>query len=224
MKKIVLSLGGSVLLRKDNDTYFLRNLSKMLLDISTKYQLYIVIGGGVTARTYITRGRTLGLHEIKLDELGIAITRVNAQFFSMTLGLPSTSVPNTTEEAAHRKESLVIMGGTTPGHSTDMVGAELAQKLQAERFVIATDVTGVYDKDPNTNKDAKLFNTISIDTLIKTYGTSWETAGKNTVIDGPALKIIQQAKIPTYVVNGLVLPQLKKALLGEPFEGTSIQV
>jgi uridylate kinase len=114
------------------------------------------------------------------------------------------------------------MGGTNPGHSTDMVGAELAEKTNASKFIIATNVDGVYDKDPNIYKDAKQIKKISIKQLIAKYGTEWNTAGKNIVIDGPALGIIDRAKIPTFVLNGKKLDELEKAINNQPFKGTVI--
>ena len=65
---------------------------------------------------------------------------------------------------------------------------------------------------------------ISIDQLIKEYGTDWRSAGKNIVIDGPALKIIKRAKIPTFILNGKKLEELKKAIKNENFNGTKIKI
>ena len=42
------------------------------------------------------------------------------------------------------------------------------------------------------------------------------------VIDGPALRIIKRAKMPTCVVNGKRLDQLEKAITGQSFDGTKI--
>ena len=116
------------------------------------------------------------------------------------------------------------MGGTTPGHSTDMVGAELAEKVNADLFIIATNVDGVFDKDPNKYSDAKQLKEVAIDQLIKQFGIDWDSAGKNTAIDGPALGIIKKAKIPTVVVNGKRLDQLEKAITCQSFDGTKIRV
>ena len=53
-------------------------------------------------------------------------------------------------------------------------------------------------------------------------GDKWDNAGSNVVIDGPALEIIKNKKIPTCVINGGKLVQIKKAIIDEPFEGTRI--
>jgi uridylate kinase len=59
--------------------------------------------------------------------------------------------------------------------------------------------------------------------LINKYGISWEKAGSNIVIDGPALKLIHENKIKTYVINGKKLDELEKAILDINFKGTKIK-
>ncbi|MCJ7570553.1 MAG: UMP kinase [Candidatus Thermoplasmatota archaeon] len=223
MQTVVISIGGLVLFPEDVDEHFFEKLTKFFEKLSKKYKIYLVVGGGKTARKYIKLGRTLGLNEIKLDEIGIEITRINAEIFASLLGNSNQKIPFTTDEAKKMTNEIIIMGGTTPGHSTDMVGAELAQKTHASKFIVATNVDGVYDKDPNEFSDAKKYDEITIDELIKKYGTSWESAGKNMVIDGPALGIIKQGKIQTYVLNGKNLDELEKAITNQKFNGTKIK-
>jgi uridylate kinase len=224
MKTVVLSLGGSVVLSEEANTTFLRNLTTMLQKISEQYTLFVIVGGGKIARQYIQIGRNLGFHEQLLDQLGIDITRVNARILTNLFPDSNKEIPHTTKDALKLNHKIVVMGGTDPDHSTDLVGAELAEKTKALRFVNATNVDGIYDKDPHKYPDAHQLKEITIDELIKTYGTSWDAAGKNVIMDGPALAVIKKAKIPTFVVNGKQLDQLEKALLGQPFNGTRILV
>ena len=224
MQTIVISMGGSVLFPENIDERFFEKLIKLFEKLSKKYKIYLIVGGGKTARKYIKLGRTLGLNEIKLDEIGIKVTRINAEILANLLGNSNQKIPYTTDEAKKMTDEIVIMGGTTPGHSTDMVGAELAQKTHSSKFIIATNVDGIYDKDPNEFSDAKKYDEITIDELIKKYGTNWESAGKNMVIDGPALGIIKREKIPTYVLNGNNLDELEKAITNQKFTGTKIKI
>lgn len=224
MEKVVISLGGSILFPDKINVEFLKKVCSLIKRLSNEYKIYIVVGGGVTARKYIKTGRSLGFDEEKLDDIGIDITRLNAKFFANLIEGANKKIPATTSEAKEIKEQIVIMGGTTPGHSTDMVGAELAEKLQASRYIIATDVDGVYDKDPKKYRDAKQLKEVTIDHLIKKFGTKWDRAGKNTVIDGPALEIIKRSKIPTFVLNGKKLKELENAITGKEFKGTKIKV
>lgn len=224
METIVLSIGGSVILSEDADASFLKKLVDLLKKLSKKYKIYIVVGGGKVARSYIELGRKLNLDENTLDEFGIEITRVNAKLLTNIIGISNKEIPFTTENAKKINKPIIIMGGTTPGHSTDMVGAELAEKVKADEFIIATNVDGIYDKDPNKYSDAKQLREISIEKLLDEYGTEWNLAGKNIAIDGPALKIIHRAKIPTFVVNGRRLDQLEKAITNQSFDGTKIKI
>jgi uridylate kinase len=221
METIVISLGGSVLLADSvNDAYY-NQLKQLLLSFSDK-KIFIVVGGGPPARTYISKARLLHFREELLDALGIAVTRINALFLASYFFERDCRIPHTVQEANTSDQSLVVMGGTTPGHSTDFVGAELASLVKADVFVIATNVDGVYDKDPCVNEDAMMYSSISAKELLETYGSSWNTAGSNMVIDGPALEKIYTDKIPTIVINGKNIDTLRNALSHQSFHGTII--
>lgn len=224
MNSIVISLGGSVLLSDDVDINFFKKLSRLLQILTNTYKIYIIVGGGKTARTYIQLGRKLNFNEKILDQFGIDITRVNAKILTNLIEISNEKIPNSTDEALELNKPIIVMGGTTPGHSTDMVGAELAEKVNASKFIIATNVDGVYDKDPNKYSNANQLKEISIEKLINDYGTEWTSAGKNVVIDGPALQIIKRAKIPTFVLNGKKLDELEKAIKNQLFNGTKIKI
>jgi uridylate kinase len=223
MESIVISIGGSVLFSGEVNDIFFKKLNILLQNLTKKYKIYLVVGGGKKARKLIKKGREQGLSEEELDQIGIDVTRENAESLSDKLENSNIIIPKSTDEAKNISEKIVVMGGTTPGHSTDMVGAELAEKTNSSKLVIATNVDGVYNKDPNKSSDAKKYDEIRIDELIKQLGTDWKTAGKNTVIDGPALSIIHKAKIPTFVLNGKCLDELEKAILNQKFNGTIIK-
>jgi uridylate kinase len=224
MKTVVVSIGGSVVLSDEADVLFLRKLTDLFIKVSYEYRLFVVVGGGKISRRYIQLGRELGFDEDTLDLIGIDVTRINARIITTLLGVSNKEIPHTTEEALTLTLPIVVMGGTDPKHSTDLVGAELAEKTNAIRFVNATNVDGIYDKDPNKFKDAQQLREVSIDSLIEKYGTKWGAAGKNIFMDEPALELIKKAKISTFIVNGTRLDQLKKALCGQPFDGTRILI
>ena len=224
MKTVVVSIGGSVVLSDEADALFLKKLTALFKKISKENKLFVIVGGGKIARRYIQLGRELGFDEDTLDQIGIDVTRVNARIITNLLGVSNKEIPHTTNDALKYDLPIVVMGGTDPRHSTDQVGAELAEKTNAVRFVNATNVDGIFDKDPNKFSDAKQIREVTIDHLIAEYGTTWGAAGKNIFMDEPALEIIKRAKIPTFIVNGKRLDQLEKALLGQPFDGTTILV
>jgi uridylate kinase len=224
MKTVVVSIGGSVVFCDEADTEFLKKLTDLFKKISKEYKLFVIVGGGKIARRYIQLGRELRFDEDTLDLIGIDVTRVNARIITNLLGVSNKEIPHTTDEAMKLDNPIVVMGGTDPKHSTDLVGAELAEKTHAVRFVNATNVDGIYDKDPKKYKDAKQLKEVTVDNLITQYGTKWGVAGKNIFMDEPALEIIKRAKLTTYIVNGKRLDQLEKALYGLSFNGTIILV
>ena len=86
----------------------------------------------------------------------------------------------------------------------------------------ATNVDGVYSADPNVVPTAEFYQELSVDSLIKMMGTEWKLAGAKAVIDGPACALIKKHRLRTLVVNGRNLPELAKAIRGDPFHGTLI--
>ena len=70
----------------------------------------------------------------------------------------------------------------------------------------ATRVDGVYDSDPELNKDAKLFDTLSFD----------EAITKNLkVMDATALTLARDHKLPKNVFNVTKSNALKDIICGE---------
>src|SRR3989442_2147019 len=117
MEKVVVSLGGSVLVPGDDDARYLRDLAALLREVSERVKLFIVTGGGRIARDYIETGRELGIGERTLDEFGIAVTRLNARLLAAALnGRANREPAKTYAEAAAlgRRHAIVIMAGTRP--------------------------------------------------------------------------------------------------------------
>ena len=217
--KVVISLGGSIL--PPEDINFIKNVSSLLKKASKDMTLYIVTGGGKFARIYINAARYFTQNEKKLDRIGILATKMNALLLATALDLPYQT-PSSIDKAVKATNSIV-MGGTIPGQSTDAVGATLAFQLNADKFIIATDVNGVYTNDPKTHHDAKKYETLHIDNLIKICNKKWH-AGLNVIIDKKACKIIKKGNIKTIVLNGKDLKSLENALYGKKFDGTIIEV
>lgn len=216
--KVVISLGGSVI--SPNEANFIE-IGEHLKKISEEVNLYIVTGGGKTARKYIRAARKFDVPEKFLDEIGIQATRLNALLLNVFFR--KNSIPYTIEDAS-KMQPPVIMGGTIPGHSTDAVGAMLAREINADRFIIATDVDGIYSEDPKKNPHAKKYDSISIKELRGMISAEWEKAGESFIIDGIACRILEESKIPTCIVNGKNLESLENAIYGREFKGTRIEV
>ncbi len=222
---LVISIGGSILLPEDHDVSGLTSLAEMLQKNIDGKTFYLVVGGGIIARKYIEWGRELGADEATLDELGIETSKLNARLLIIALGKRCYPVPaKDFDEAisAGNHYSIVVMGGTHPGHTTDAVAAMLAERLKAYRLINATSIDGVYTSDPNKDDEAEKIEKLSYDELIKIVSKGEREAGPNVVFDPLAARIIKRADIQTYIVDGNDLDSFKNAIKGTEFEGSEI--
>jgi len=223
---VVVSIGGSVLLRSQDDAAFLGQLADLLLRVGRARPIVATTGGGRTAREYIRLGSELGLTDVELDEIGIDVTRLHARLLAGRIGPPTASHPPTSvreavEAAGHGVP--VVLGGTEPGHTTDAVAAMIAVRLRASRVVNATDVDGVYDADPKSHPEARRRDRLSWPEFLAMLhrGTSG-APGQNFPFDRLGAEALARAAIPLAIVAGRELPNLEQALLGEPFLGTLV--
>lgn len=219
--KVVMSVGGSVLASPTPDIEYIKALASILIDLKTKgYRLFVVVGGGRLAREYIDYAKKLGGTDEFCDELGILATRMNALLLKAALGTHATDIASSYEGACASKE-IFLMGGLKPGRTTDTVAAGLAALCKADLLVNATNVNGVYDSDPRKKPDAKMYESLSYDELLKLVSAS-HTAGISTVIDKGAANLIKARKIRTAVLNGKDLENLRTCIRGGKFKGTII--
>lgn len=225
-KVVTINIGGSILVPDSVDEDYIKAFREMLASFLKKgYRFFIVVGGGKLARRYISAGRGLGADESYLDEIGINASRVNAQvLISALLDYAHPEVQTDFSDAveAGKNFQVVVMGGTHPGHTTDAVSAMLAERIRATKLIIATNVKGVYDKDPRKFEDAIFLDRLSYDELLGIAATKEAGAGTSAVVDPLACKVVKRAKIPLKVVDGRNLDNLRKAILGETFEGTKV--
>lgn len=212
---IVLSLGGSILAKDLNPDRFLK-YAEVLSCISKKHTLLVVTGGGEEARKYIEAARAVGADEVSCDYIGIEITRLNARLLAASIGsAASPEIPANYLEAAKAVHpgKIVVMGGVTPGQTTDAVAAILAEYLRADLLVIATSIDGVYSSDPNCDPSATRYDKISPENLINIVMAIEMKAGSKSPVDPVAAKIIERCKLDVLVMDGR-----DPALLGEVLE------
>jgi len=220
-KRIVIKLSGKVF-GMDN-TKTLKDYATFLVKISKICQPVVVAGGGKIARHYISHARSSGADESTLDELGIEVSRLNAKLLIYALKNKAYPHPPTNlQEVRHAVDSglIVVAGGLHPGQSTNATAALIAEKIQATVFLNATDVDGIYDSDPNKNKNAKKFKRIDLKNLRRLLIHEDFVAGGYDLMDIVALKIIERSKIKTRVLKADI-KKLEKAIKGVPV-GTEI--
>ena len=224
MEKIVVSIGGSILIPDKEDHVFIKKLADVLKDVSGKVRLMIVCGGGRTARYYVSTGREIGGTAYQLDMMGIGATRLNAELLRIALGDHAHDrVPLTVEEAADAMSTgkIVVMGGTEPGHTTDAVAVMAAGKIGCKKVVNATSVDAVYSEDPKKNPDAERFTELTIKEL---SGIVYEEhdAGRSSVFDPLGVKLAMRDRVDILIVDGRDLNEVKGAILGKKIKGTVV--
>jgi len=224
MRNIVISLGGSILI-PSLEKNRIRSYVPVLKAIAEHHRLFVVVGGGGAARDYIIAARDLGVDEGTSDEIGILVTRLNATLLIAALG--DAAYPKVAESHAEAKKfaeasKIVVMGGITPGQTTDAVAAVLAERVRASVFINATSVNGIYDKDPKKHKDAKRFETLTPQQLLVVVSQIGLGAGSNNVLDIIAARIVERSHIPLVVLDGSEPENLSDAILRGTFTGTVV--
>ena len=225
MEKIVLSMGGSVLVPGEDDARFMRSLADRLSLLAHEYKMIVVCGGGKIARYYIQSGRELGGGEEQLDMLGIRVTRLNARLLQLALGETAEPIiPEDLEEAVRlaREGRIVSMGGTVPGHTTDAVAAMVAAAWGADRIVNATSVDAVYSEDPRKVVNARRYSTLSFQELYEIVDRGDHDAGQTAIFDRKGAEIAMRAGIPLSIVLGRDLEELERAIRNLDIKGTRI--
>lgn len=103
---------------------------------------------------------------------------------------------------------IVVFGGGTgkPFFSTDTGASLRAIDIGADMIIKLTNVDGVYDKDPNKYSDAKMYDTVSYETVID---------NKLGVMDMEAIEMCRNNKIGIMVMNIDTKNGLSRIIHGE---------
>lgn len=222
--KVVVSIGGSVL--APDDANRIGEHASVLRSLAEDgHTIAAVVGGGQIAREYIGTARELGANEMKLDELGIAATRLNARLLIAALGELAAETPPAdyeTASAALRRGEIAIMGGVTPAQTTDAVAAALAEYVDADLLVYATSVQGVYTADPNETQDAEHLEELTPGELVDVIADIEMTAGASAPVDLLAAKIIQRSGIHAIVLDGTDPDRIGTAVRNTDHQGSDI--
>ncbi len=223
--RVVVSIGGSVLapdLDPDRVAAHADALERLAAD---GCELGVVVGGGGVAREYIEAARDLGANEVQLDQLGIGTTRLNARLLIAALGEAATLSPATEYDeaaAALRRDEVSVMGGVTPGQTTDAVAAAFAEAVDADLLVYATSADGVYDADPNVHADATQYAEMTPAELVDVVLPMSRDAGASAPVDLLAAKLIDRAGIRSVVLDGTDPAVLVDAVLRGEHTGTDV--
>jgi uridylate kinase len=220
---VVLKIGGSSLGTDGIDAEKVSSVCSVIKDLRKSLALGIVVGAGKVGGGYVNAARQIGVNEFQLDSLAIDVSRLNAKLVARGVGV-NGCIPTAVEEASGvmRDKGIVVMGGTTPGHTTNTVAALLAEDTRS-RLVNVTRVGGIFDKDPEKNRDAKKLARISHEELVA-MASKYDDRKARTyfVFDLLAAKIIARSAIPTCIINS-DKSEITNACLGKKHSGTVVE-
>ena len=222
-KRILLKISGEVLaggkgMGIDYDTV-LNICSAVKECVDMGVQVGLVVGGG-----NFWRGRSSGdMDRTRADHMGMLATVMNS--LALADALEHLKVPVRVQTAIamqqiaepyirnkavrHLEKGRVVIFGCGTGNpffTTDTAAALRALEIDADIMFKATNVDGVYDKDPRKFEDAKKYDTLSFDEIL---------SHDLKVMDGTAASLCRDNSIPILVFN-LDDPQnIVKAIKGE---------
>lgn len=221
-KRVVLKVSGEALAGKKGFGFDFDVVNSVALEvkglIDMNVEVGLVVGGG-----NIWRGRTgEGMDRSTADHMGMMATCINA--LALQDALEGIGVMTRVQTAIEMKEIaepfirrkavrhlekgrvVIFAAGTgNPYFSTDTTAALRAAEIDADVILLAKNVDGVYDKDPNKYSDAKKYDKLSyIEVLEKGL----------QVMDSTATSLCMDNSIPI-LVFGLEEGNIKKAICGE---------
>ena len=222
-KRILLKISGESLAGKDRFGISSEKLIEYAVEIQSIVELGIeiavVVGGG-----NIFRGSDgMAIDRVQGDHMGMLATVING--LALQSALENNSIQTrlmtavTIDEIAEpfirrramrhlEKGRVVIFGAGTgnPYFTTDTAAVLRAIEVKADVIIKGTRVDGVFSADPEQNKNAKKFDTISFD----------EVYNKNlSVMDMTAFTLCKENNLPIDVFNINKKGNLLKLVKGE---------
>jgi aspartokinase-like uncharacterized kinase len=196
----VLKVGGSLAEYPAS----LARLCQKLSALAKAYRILIVPGGGKFADTVRKFDKTYSLSNMVAHKM--AILAMDQYGFFLSDITPKSYVSYSLKEISNSVTGMLpiflpskLMFREDPlEHSwdvtSDTIAAYIAGLLHAEKLILVTDVNGIFSEDPKKKVDAKLIEELSAEELL-----GWN---KRTSVDKTLPKILLQANLDCYVVNG----------------------
>ncbi len=227
METICISLGGHVVFRKNGvNVNYIKKLLGLVKDYLGVYRFIIVVGGGYASRLYTQPAREVIKNNEVLDEIAIAITRINALIVKDILSEVKVypNVVTSLEElrAATRDSEVVLMGGLLPGMTTDAVAVLASEVVNSRVMINIGNGSYVYDRPPS-KKGAKRLESLDHNKLVE-IALRYDTreADATFIFDLFAVRLAKRANIEIRFVNDDIR-QLRLALLNGNHNGSTVK-
>ena len=229
--RILLKLSGEALLGERNhgvDPKRILAYSKEIKEIvDAGIELAIVIGGGNIFRGI--SGASNGIDRVQADYMGMLATVING--LALQSSLEELSVQTRLQTAVkieavaepyikrkavrhlEKKRVVIFSAGTgNPFFTTDSAAVLRAIEINADAILKGTRVDGIYNIDPEKNKDAVKFKKLTYDEAINK---------KLKIMDSTAFTLSQENNLPIIVFNMNKPGNLKKIIEGKDI-GTTV--
>ncbi len=191
-------------------------------------QVSIVIGGGNIFRG--VKGATQGMDRVQGDYMGMLATMINSMALQDSLErkgvqtrllsairMEAIAEPYIRRRAIRHLEKgrVVIFGAGTgnPYFTTDTAASLRAIEVETDVILKGTRVAGIFDSDPEKNANAKKFNTITGDEVLKL---------RLSVMDLTAFTLCRENKTPIIVFDMNTPGNLKKVVVDGEDVGTTV--
>ncbi len=225
--RLVIKIGGHLFSTKDGvSVEWIKQAADILREAHSENDKWVVVvGGGVGARAFIEAAKRLGADETRCDEIATEVTRIHAALFIQALGEKAYPlvVKNVDDlRAALVGKGIAVAGGFWPGQSTFAVATYCAETIRAERLIVASNVEGIYNKDPKIHSDARILPRLSYAELRKIMAGSPQLAGEYRLIDNVGLSILERSRIKLSIIDGRDVRNIRRAIL-EGYAGTVVE-
>jgi uridylate kinase len=219
--------GGSLIAPESGiNKPFLHSFQQLIRDETPERKFCIITGGGAICRDYQQALSDLtDADDTKLDWMGIYMTRLHGQFVRLMFGdLAYNKVvltPNTAAEALSQTPVVVGAAGDTPGRSSDYEAVAVAEAIGADHLVNLSNISHIYDADPDKNPDAKPVNKLSWSQYQDMIPGSWEP-GLHTPFDPVSAEFARECGMEVAVMSGTPIDNLRDYLNNDDFTGSVI--
>lgn len=210
-RRVLVKVSGEALMGTETFGLHAPTIDRIAEDLAnvrkTGADVAVVVGGG-----NLIRGAMLaetGINRSVADQMGMLATVMNALALESAIQragasvrvlsavpMPSVCEPYSRQTALkHLKEGhiLLLAGGTgQPFFTTDTGAALRASELECDAIFKATNVDGVYDSDPRTNRNAKRLDRLTHDEAL---------AKDLKVMDAAAFALAREARLPIIVFS-----------------------
>ena len=233
MSRVLLKLSGESFANPDtNFGIEPKVIDRIASEITTanneNIQIGVVVGGGNFFRGVQESAKNMA--QANADYMGMLATVINAVALKDALDKNGTqtrvqSAITMTAVAEpyirlrairHLEKGRVVIfaaGTGNPYFTTDTAASLRAAEIDADLMLKSTRVEGVFDKDPEVEEQAELFNEISYKDVV---------SSKLKVMDLTAITLCEENEMPIRVFDGTKEQNIYKALIGEKL-GTLIK-